>query len=193
MAFLSAKRGGACILAVFDNEEVGSSTRQGAASDFLYDTLYAISGDKGKYKRAVCDGFAISCDNAHARHPNHPELSDGQDAPVLGGGVAIKYNANQRYTTDGVSGAVFRTLASRIGENTQRYSNRADMPGGSTLGSISNTKVSILTVDVGVPQLAMHSSTETCHKTDVESLVKILTEFYSVNITADFERITITK
>ena len=193
VAFLSAKREGVSILAVFDNEEVGSSTRQGAASDFLYDTLRFIAADRAKYKRAVCDGFAVSCDNAHARHPNHPELSDAQDAPVLGGGVAIKYNAKQKYTTDGISGAVFATLAARAGEKIQRYSNRADLPGGSTLGSISNTRVPIPTVDVGVPQLAMHSSTETCHKADVESLVKILTEFYSVNITADFERIKITK
>ena len=193
VAFLSAKREGACVLAVFDNEEVGSSTRQGAASDFLHDTLYAIAGDRKKYKRAVRDGFAVSCDNAHARHPNHPELSDANDAPILGSGVAIKYNANQRYTTDGVSGAVFATLASRIGEKTQRYSNRADMPGGSTLGAIASTKVSIRTVDVGVPQLAMHSATETCHSADVDSLARILSEFYSVNITVDSKNIKIEK
>ena len=191
VAFLSAKREGVSVLSVFDNEEVGSSTRHGAASDFLYDTLYAIAGDRKKYKRAVCDGFAVSCDNAHARHPNHPEMSDALDAPILGGGVAIKYNANQRYTTDGLSASVFRALASRIGEKTQRYSNRADMPGGSTLGSISNTKVSILTVDVGVPQLAMHSATETCHAADVDSLAKILGELYSVNITASSKKVEI--
>ena len=193
VAFISAKREGASVLAVFDNEEVGSSTRQGAASDFLYDTLRLVAEDRAKYKRAVYDGFAISCDNAHARHPNHPELSDSQDAPVLGAGVAIKYNARQKYTTDGVSGAVFRTLATRAGEKIQKYSNRADMPGGSTLGSISNTKVPILTVDVGVPQLAMHSATELCHMADVDSLANILAEFYSVNISAGSDKITIEK
>ena len=149
--------------------------------------------DQSTVEKAVYDGFAVSCDNAHARHPNHPELSDSQDAPILGAGVAIKYNARQKYTTDGVSGAVFRTLATRAGEKTQKYSNRADMPGGSTLGSISNTKVPILTVDVGVPQLAMHSATELCHMADVDSLANILAEFYSVNISACSDKITIEK
>lgn len=190
-AFIGAKRAGASVLAVFDNEEVGSATRQGAASDFLYTVLRLIAGDKKKYKRAICDGFAVSCDNAHARHPNHPELSDPTDAPILGGGVAVKYNANQKYTTTALSASVFSMLAERVGERVQRYSNRADMPGGSTLGSIASTKVPLLTVDVGVPQLAMHSSSEVCCEKDVLSLEKILSELYSVNLSIDSKKISL--
>jgi aspartyl aminopeptidase len=190
-AFVGAKRAGASVLAVFDNEEVGSATRQGAASDFLYTVLRLIAGDKKKYKRAICDGFAVSCDNAHARHPNHPELSDPTDAPILGGGVAVKYNTNQKYTTTALSASVFSMLAERAGERVQRYSNRADMPGGSTLGSIANTKVPLLTVDVGVPQLAMHSSSEVCCEKDVLSLEKILSELYSVNLSIDSKKISV--
>lgn len=170
------------VYALFDNEEVGSSTKQGAASTFLSDTLYRISKDREVYLKALSNSFMISADNAHARHPNHPELSDRENAPVLSGGVVIKYNASQRYATDAVSAAVFKTVCERAGVKTQNYYNRADLPGGSTLGSISDTVVSVPTVDIGIAQLAMHSSNETMAVSDYCDMIKALTEFYSSSI-----------
>ena len=170
---------GVSVLSVFDNEEVGSSTSGGAASDFLYDTLLHIAGDKKTYRRAIRESLIVSCDNSHARHPNHPEMSDSVAYPLLGGGVAIKYNSNRRYATDAISAAIFKTAAARIGEPLQEFFNRADMPGGSTLGSIATTRVPALCIDIGVPQLAMHSSTECCAVADIMSLEKILVELYS--------------
>jgi len=168
------------VLAVFDNEEVGSETKQGAASTFLFDTLARIAQDN--YTSMLYNSFMVSADNAHAKHPNHPELSDAENAPLINSGVVIKWNANQRYATDAVSYAVFEQICSKAGVKTQTYYNRADMLGGSTLGSISNTKVSIPTVDIGIPQLAMHSATETAGKEDVFSMTKALTAFYSTSI-----------
>jgi len=121
----------------------------------------------------------VSADNAHAIHPAHPEYADGNEAPVLGGGVVVKYNAAQHYTTDAVSDAVFREVCASAGVNVQRYSNRADLPGGSTLGNISTAHLSIHSVDVGLPQLAMHAACEVACAADVESLVSAMTEYYS--------------
>ncbi len=184
-AFLDAEPQGINVFAVFDNEEVGSSTKQGAASTFLRDTLQRIAGGEEKYLEMLPDSFMLSADNAHAKHPNHPELSDSENSPTLGGGIVIKYNANQRYTTDARSDAVFRTICKRAGVQTQDYSNRADQPGGSTLGSIANTKVSISTIDIGLPQLAMHSAVETCAASDLESMKNAILEFYSSKILTD--------
>ena len=170
------------VLALFDNEEVGSETKQGACSTFLDMTLKNIAGSENKYSAMLYHSFMVSADNAHALHPNHPELSDATNAPVLGKGVVVKYNANQRYTTDAVSDGIFSTLAARAGVSLQRYSNRADMLGGSTLGSIANTRVSVSTVDIGLPQLAMHSATETAAVSDLEDMIKVLTELYSTGI-----------
>lgn len=168
------------VLAVFDNEEVGSETKQGAASTFLDMTLSAIAGNR--YSSMLHNSFMVSADNAHAIHPNHPELYDGTNAPHLGGGVVVKYNANQRYTTDAISDGIFTTLAERAGAKLQKFSNRADMVGGSTLGSISNTRVSVSTVDIGLPQLAMHSATETAAVSDLTDMVKVLTALYSSSL-----------
>ncbi len=181
------------VLAVFDNEEVGSSTKQGANSTFLDMTLRRIAGNDEKYLAMLADSFMVSADNAHAKHPNHPELSDSQSAPVLGGGIAVKYNANQSYATDAVSDAVFRTAAERAGSPVQSFHNRADKPSGSTLGSIANTKVSVSTVDVGLPQLAMHSSTETAAACDYLGFVKIIKELYSTKISRDGDIIKLIK
>lgn len=182
-AFLSAADTDATpIFALFDNEEVGSGTKQGAASTFLSDTLYRISCDRTVYLKALANSFMVSADNAHARHPNHPELSDKENAPSLSGGVVIKYNASQRYATDAVSAAVFTTVCERAGVKVQNYYNRADLPGGSTLGSISDTVVGMPTVDIGLPQLAMHSSNETMAVSDYTDMIKALTEFYSSDI-----------
>ena len=169
------------VLAIFDNEEVGSETKQGAASTFLNSTLVKIAGEE-KYGSMLYNSFMVSADNAHAKHPNHPELADADNAPMLNGGVVIKWNANQRYATDGVSAAIFGEICKRAGAKTQNYCNRADMPGGSTLGSIADTKVSIPTVDIGLAQLAMHSANETAGADDVADMISALTEFYSTSI-----------
>ncbi len=179
-AFLTADESEAVpVLAVFDNEEVGSETKQGAASTFLHDVLLEIAGGEAALRAALSQSFMISADNAHARHPNHPELSDASNAPVLNKGVVLKYNASQRYTTDANSAALVKVLAERAGVELQNYYNRADMAGGSTLGSISNTKLSLPTVDIGLAQLAMHSAVETAGANDYGMLVSLLREFYS--------------
>ena len=187
--FLAAKPGGSLpVLAVFNNEEVGSSTRQGADSTFLTDVLERIAHgcglDSEGWKAAVANSFMVSADNAHAIHPAHPEYADKGEYPVLGGGIVIKYNANQRYTTDAVSGAVFQAICQEAGVPVQRYSNRADLPGGSTLGNISTAHLSVPTVDIGLPQLAMHSVCETAGAADTEHLVKAMTAYFS----RDFHR-----
>ena len=168
------------VLAVFDNEEVGSSTKQGAASTFLYDVLSRIAGNEDNYYAMLSESFMVSADNAHAKHPNFPELSDASNAPIMNKGIVIKHNASQRYATDGVSSAIFTEICKRAGVPTQNYYNRADMPGGSTLGSISNTVVSIPTVDIGLAQLAMHSSSELAGASDAEYLTRAFDKFFSV-------------
>ena len=167
------------VFAVFDNEEVGSETRQGAASTFLFDTLKRISSDDCEYLKRIASSFMVSADNAHALHPNYPEMSDKANAPTLGGGVVIKYNANKRYATDTVSDAVFREICKGAGVKLQSYFNRADLPGGSTLGSIADTKVSVPTVDIGIPQLAMHSSNECIAISDALDMKNALSAYFS--------------
>ncbi len=170
------------VFCLFDNEEVGSQTKQGAASTFLYDTLCRVGDMLGltaaQMAQKLASSFLVSCDNAHAVHPNHPEYQDKNHAVYMNGGVVVKYNANQRYTTDGVSAAIFGLICERAGVPVQRYANRADMPGGSTLGNIANTQVSLNTVDIGLAQLAMHSAFETAGAKDTERMVKALTAFF---------------
>lgn len=164
---------------MFDNEETGSSTKQGAGSAFLRDTLEKIAADNGLDLPVLLDSsMMVSADNGHAKHPNHPELSDAQNAPRLGGGVVLKYNASQRYATDGVSAALFSEICRRADVPVQVFANRSDLPGGSTLGSISNTKVPLLTVDIGMAQLAMHSSYETGGTADTLHLIRASAAFY---------------
>ncbi len=170
------------VLAIFDNEEVGSETKQGAASTFLADTLLRVAGDREAYLRMLPASMMLSIDNAHALHPNHPELSDRGNAPTLGGGIVVKFNANQRYATDGVSHGLFLELCNRGGIKTQRYYNRADLPGGSTLGSISDTRVSVSTIDIGFPQLAMHAATETAAVADVKPMIDATRVFFSTSL-----------
>lgn len=182
-AFLAAKESkNIPVYALFDNEEVGSQTKQGAASTFLCDTVDRICESLGLSASERCQkiagSFMASCDNAHAVHPNHPEFSDKNHAVYMNRGVVIKYNANQRYTSDAVSTALFRLICEKAGAHCQLYANRADIAGGSTLGNIANTQVSLNTVDIGLAQLAMHSSFETAGAKDVETLVKALTAFY---------------
>ena len=184
--FLNAKDTDAIpVLCCFDDEEVGSNSPQGAASTLLADTLNRICNAlKVNPYRMLAQSFMVSADNAHAVHPNHPEFADPNNAPVLGGGVVLKFNATQRYTTDGVSAAVFRRICNKAGVPVQEYCNRADIPGGSTLGHISLTHVSVPTADVGLPQLAMHSCYETAAVKDMEYLVKAMTAYYGTTLTA---------
>ncbi len=176
------------VYALFDNEEVGSQTKQGAASTFLYDVLKrvnkALGGDEDSYLQAVANSFMVSCDNAHSIHPNHPEHADRNHTVRMNGGVVIKYNANQKYTSDAVSVALFKTICDEAGVPVQYYANRADMPGGSTLGNIANTQVSLNTIDIGLAQLAMHSSFETAGKDDTLYMVRALKAFYTKGILA---------
>lgn len=189
-AFLAAGESKAVpVCCIFDNEEVGSETKQGAASTFLYDTLTrlctALGMDGSEYRRLVAGSFLVSCDNAHAVHPNHGEFADRNHTVRMNGGIVIKYNANQRYTSDAVSAGIFRTICAEAGVPTQYYANRADMPGGSTLGNISNTQVSLNAVDIGLAQLAMHSPYETAGAADTASLVKALTVFFEHALAAE--------
>lgn len=180
-AFLKSKNEkSAAVYALFDNEEVGSETKQGAASTFLYDTLLRIAG--AKLRQKLASSMLASCDNAHAIHPNHPEYADKNHAAKLNGGVVIKYNANQKYTSDGVSTALFALICQKAGVKVQYYANRPDMAGGSTLGNISNTQVSLNAVDIGIAQLAMHSALETAGKDDTDSFVSALTAFFSSSV-----------
>ena len=180
-AFLAAQETDAIpVLAVMDNEEVGSQTKQGAASTFLYDVLTRICAALGmEYQRAVSRSFLVSADNAHAVHPNHPELADVYHRPKMNGGIVIKHNANQRYTTDAISQAIFASICEAAEVPVQYFANRSDMAGGSTLGNIANTQVSLNTVDIGLAQLAMHSSYETAGVKDTEYMITALTKFYS--------------
>lgn len=178
-AFLNADGGKNCpVYCLFDNEEVGSGTKQGAASTFLFDVLCRIVPDGNNYRRKIASSFLVSADNAHAIHPNHPEFADKNHTVRMNGGVVIKYNANQKYTTDAVSAAIFQTVCEKAGVPCQLYANRADMAGGSTLGNIANTQVSLNTVDIGLAQLAMHSSYETAGAKDTAYMVQALKAFY---------------
>lgn len=167
---------------VLDNEEVGSVTKQGAASTFLYDTLTRVHDCLGltreDYLIHLADSLMISADNAHAVHPNHTEKADPSNRPYINEGIVIKFNANQKYCTDGVSSAIFRDICRTADVPVQTFVNRSDMAGGSTLGNISNTQVALHTVDIGLPQLAMHSPYETAGVKDTEYLIRAAREFF---------------
>lgn len=170
------------VFALFDNEEVGSGTRQGAGSSFLFDTILRLSAALGisqdRMLAMLARSFLISADNAHAVHPNHPAESDPVNRPVLNGGIVIKFNAQQKYCTDGWSAAHFRALCEEAKVPVQVFTNRSDRPGGSTLGNIAITKVGIPAVDIGLPQLAMHSSYETAGIKDTAYLVMAAAMFF---------------
>ncbi|MCR5255037.1 MAG: M18 family aminopeptidase [Acetatifactor sp.] len=170
------------ILAIFDNEEVGSLTKQGADSSFLSDVTVRIAKslmmDECGYRRMVAESFVISADNAHALHPNHPEKADPTNRPVLNGGIVIKYHGGQHYATDAFSAAKMKDYCERAKVPFQTFANNSDIPGGTTLGNISVSHVSAKTVDIGMPQLAMHSAVETGGSKDVSYLICALKEFY---------------
>ena len=189
-AFTQAKKGQHInMYCVFDNEEVGSGTRQGADSSFLEDVLTrtACALNAGSEKLCAClaSSFLVSADNAHALHPNHPEKSDPQNRPVMNEGVVIKFSANQKYTTDGISNAIFSEICKKAGVPVQVYANRSDIIGGSTLGNISTSHVSIPSVDIGLAQLAMHSSFETAGVKDAQYMADALKAYYETEIRAE--------
>ena len=170
----------------FDNEEVGSRTRQGAGSGFFKDVLERVL-EKLNYSieeknMLLANSFIISCDNAHATNPNHQELFDNQNRTYLGQGVVVKYNANQSYTTDSLSASYLAVLAQEAKINLQRYTNRSDIRGGSTLGAILTSQVAMHSADIGLAQLAMHSSLEVLATKDLFDMVKLIKCFYNHNI-----------
>lgn len=177
------------VFACFDNEEVGSGTKQGAASTLLRDVLARVNARLGHsdedLRRAIAASMLVSCDNAHAVHPAHPELSDELARPVLNGGLVVKEAANQHYCTDAFSRAAFEAVLDAADVPHQGFSNRSDMAGGSTLGNISNTQVSLHAVDVGCAQLAMHSAFETAGARDVAHAVAALRAFFNVDLQID--------
>lgn len=175
--------GSIAVHCVMDNEEVGSGTKQGAASTFLKDTLLRINMGLGRtyeeYLMTLAGSFMVSADNAHALHPNYTDKTDPTNHPVLNKGIVIKFNANQKYCTDAVSAAIFKELCTKAGVPYQTFVNRSDIAGGSTLGNISNTQVPMNTVDIGLSQLAMHSPYETAGVKDTEYLVRAAEELFA--------------
>ena len=185
--FLEAKPGDSvAVHCVFDNEEVGSVTKQGAAGTFLRDTLHRINRAMGRteddYLMSIASSFLVSADNAHAVHPNHTDKTDPTNRTYLNKGIIIKYSANQKYTTDAVSGAVMRAICRQADVPFQTFSNRSDMLGGSTLGNISQSQVALNTVDIGLPMLAMHSPYETAGAMDTAYLIEAAKVLFSSSI-----------
>ena len=171
---------------VFDNEEVGSGTKQGAAGTFLSDTLHRVNRAMGRtedeYLMSIASSFLVSADNAHGVHPNHTEKTDPTNRPYLNKGIVIKYSANQKYTTDAVSGAIMREICRKAEVPFQTFVNRSDMLGGSTLGNISQSQVALNTVDIGLAQLAMHSPYETAGAKDTAYLIEAAKVLFSSSI-----------
>jgi aspartyl aminopeptidase len=180
--FNSQTRHSTNVMICFDNEEVGSETKQGAASPFLKDVLkritWALNSEKDAFFRAKINSFGISADNAHAIHPNLPENYDPVLQPKINMGPVIKINANQKYTTDALSSATFEMLCNKAGVPVQKYVNKSDIAGGSTLGSIASTQLDIRMVDVGNPMLAMHSIRELSGVKDHFYMKQVFEEFY---------------
>jgi len=189
-AFLSAapETDSACapVWAMLDNEEVGSGSRQGAASTFLRDTLDrildAVPHSAQGAQRAMANSFLLSADNAHAVHPAFSDKADPANPVRLGGGVVLKYNASQKYTTTGLTGGLFKEICRLAGVPVQVFANRADLPGGSTLGNLQSRTLPIPMADIGLPQLAMHASVETAACADVAAMVKAVETFYRIHL-----------
>ena len=173
------------LLAIFDNEEVGSLTKQGADSTFLEDVLKRIHltyfEDNDSYYQLIANSFMVSADNGHAVHPNFNQKADPTNRPKLNGGIVIKYHGGQKYTSDAISSSVFKTICTKANVPFQIFTNRSDMVGGSTLGNISNAHVSLNMVDIGMPQWAMHSPYETTGSKDTEYLIKAMKVFFSAS------------
>jgi aspartyl aminopeptidase len=169
---------------IFDNEEVGSGTKQGADSTFMEDVIVRIQESLGEnnswLRKMIADSMLISADNAHAVHPNHPEKSDPTNRPYVNGGIVIKYHGGQKYTTDAITAAYIKKICMEAKVPYQTFTNRADMAGGSTLGNISTAHVSIPSVDIGLPQLAMHSAVETGGVRDTDYAIQVIKQFFTM-------------
>ena len=180
---------------VFNNEEVGSSSLNGADSDFLATNLKRIGKSLGfsndELSRALVKSYLVSLDNAHAIHPNHPEMSDNKNNCLINEGVVIKHNSNMLYTSEAISSAIIKLIASKENISLQTFFNRADARGGSTLGNISLTHVSIRSVDLGIPQLAMHSNYEVMGSKDTINAYKLLKALFNSKIKIEGENVTI--
>ena len=180
---------------IFNNEEVGSSSLNGADSDFLATNLKRISKSLGfsndELSRALVKSYLVSLDNAHAIHPNHPEMSDNKNNCLINEGVVIKHNSNMLYTSEAISSAIIKLIASKENISLQTFFNRADARGGSTLGNISLTHVSIRSVDLGIPQLAMHSNYEVMGSKDTINAYKLLKALFNSKIKIEGENVTI--
>ena len=187
-AFLAGEnRENVTVLSLFDNEETGSLTRQGADSTLLADVLSRVCQAMGKGEeeklRAIQGGFLLSADNAHGAHPNYPEKSDPTNRCRLNGGAVVKHST--RYASDAVTAAVFQRICEKAGVPTQAYYNNSKLAGGSTLGNISGSHVSIPTVDIGLPQLSMHSPVETAGARDLGYMVAAMAAFYRSAVTRE--------
>lgn len=168
------------VMAIFDNEETGSGTKQGAASPILRAILQRLCGGFEVYSRAVANSFMVSADNGHALHPNYPSKQDPTNHPVPGDGPVVKINANCKYMTDARSAAVFRSICERADVPCQVFVNHSDTPGGSTLGNILTSQIELDGVDMGAPQWAMHSCRETAAVADHLSIISAFTAFYDL-------------
>ena len=177
------------VFACFDNEEVGSGTKQGAKSTFLFDVLWrtnqALGYSEEDFYRALAGSFLLSCDNAHAVHPNYRQKTDTTNCTYMNEGIVVKSHAGQKYTSDAVSIAVFKMICEKAGVPVQFFANRSDEAGGSTLGNLAMAQVSMNTVDIGLPQLGMHSAYETAGVKDVDSMIRAIQEFYQTHIKAN--------
>lgn len=171
------------VMAIFDNEETGSGTKQGAASPLLMNLMRRINecrgGNEQDYQRAIARSFMVSADNGHALHPNYPEKQDPTNHPALGGGPVIKINANCKYMTDADSASVFKAVCERAGVPVQYFVNHSDVAGGSTLGNILTSQIDLRGVDMGAAIWAMHSVRETGSVDDVDYIIRAFTQFYS--------------
>ncbi len=185
----AGERSGVSVVALFDNEETGSLSPQGADSDFLEVTLkriaYALRFDESEYYKALTSSFLLSVDNAHATHPNHPEKSDPTNKVLLGKGVVIKSHADKAYITDATSLALVKSIFEGEEVPYQTFFNRADMPSGKTLGSLAQRHVGLMGADIGIAQLAMHSACECFAKADYIQLVKGVTAYFAATITKE--------
>lgn len=172
------------VLAAFDNEEIGSETRQGADSNTLSHILervvYSLGGSREDYLRALTESFMFSADGAHAMHPNKPGTTDPTNIPKVNGGVTIKYSANFRYTTDSLSASIIKDIAEKNDISYQIFVNRSDMLGGSTIGPASSKYLPIPSIDLGIPMLSMHSIRELCGIEDLSSIKELIKAFYGV-------------
>ena len=170
----------------FDNEEVGSGTKQGADSTFLKDVILrinkALGNDEAKLIQVLANSFMVSADNAHALHPNYSEFSDPTNKVLLNNGIVLKFSAAEKYMTDGLSGAIFKEICKKNTIPYQVFVNKSDIPGGSTLGNILSSHISVAGVDIGVPQLAMHSPFETAGVQDTENILNFASIFYKITI-----------